>query len=479
MRGEVVLLENFVNAENKRFSEVYFRTETTENARVGRSLFSHNKRTASIASRQIVEQIDELSLEQLAQAINKSSSSNSSPTLEANNVLLFKLRKIFFKALPSYRKNIANILKRAWLSKLNQTAFDLQNGLRLEVRIYEISNFMTFDNQETFGFKYTIAINGQDPKFLGIQEPTFEDYIRETGFEQKPGIVFCPCHTFEIDRLYVDSTQPEIQKVLQNVWLYSNRFKQASGRSIAPVMLENRIQLKSKLDTDFYDANMQNLSRLAVSWLVDDSELNPVFFNRPSIKEITQLLAESNVKVFTDIPYVKKHIDILESQQQLTNSIKAAIRSAWSLANPILDKDIFSVFLEYEDGDVKGDQQFFARSLNQYNFSTAHNFNGSSIHVRQKWREDGSHLKGLNYFIGVDGVNFDVNDLKQPDTESIKRSLKAVLPDVKFYSDMVGGLQQESEATSKKLMMTIIVSAVGGFAFIMLVVIVVSIVMRR
>lgn len=470
VRGEVVLLENFVNANNKRFSEVYFKTETitSESPRSARGLLSHNKRSASIASRQVVEQIDDFTLEELNINGVNISASYDNPTLETNNVLLFKLRKIFFKALPSYRKNIANILKRAWLSKLNQTAFDLQNGLRLEVRIYEISNFMTYQLEETFGFKYTIAINGQDPKFLGIQEPTFEDFIRETKREQKADIVFCPCNTFEIDRLYIDSSLTNVDQVLDKLWLNANRF--VSTRRSMPV-LDNRIVRKSKLDINYYDANMRNLSRLAISWLVDGAEPNPVFFNRPGIKEITKLLAESNVKVFNDTPYIKKQLDLVETQHHVTGLIKGAIQSAWSLVNPTLNKDLFSVFLEYEDKD--------RRSVSLFNY-TEQSVNVSTMRTKRSWiLDDNINSKGMNYFIGIDGTNYDVNDLNQPDVEVVKRAIRAQMPDAKFASDMAHAQVTEEKNPSKTMLMTIIGSSLGAFALIMIVVIVVSIAIRR
>jgi hypothetical protein len=42
---------------------------------------------------------------------------------------------------------------------------------------------MTNRDEEVFGFKYTVSINGQDPKFLGVQEPTFEEYLLQTKLE--------------------------------------------------------------------------------------------------------------------------------------------------------------------------------------------------------------------------------------------------------------------------------------------------------
>ncbi len=198
--GEVVLLERFMNARNKQFSEVYFKLNSLQ--RSGRGLFSTGKRSMpSIAGRKLVERFIDQSPVPLT-------TDESEGEAVKDSYLLFKLRQVMFRALPVSKRPVANILKRAWLSKLNQTAYEAQNGLRLEVRIYEVANCLTHGGEkETFGFSYTIAINGQDPKFLGVTEPTFEDFERETRAEEEPLVEFCTQAAFHTDRLYIEIAQ--------------------------------------------------------------------------------------------------------------------------------------------------------------------------------------------------------------------------------------------------------------------------------
>lgn len=397
-----MLLENFVNARNKQFSEVYFKATTQH--RSSRALT--HKRPSSIASRQIVEPINSSS----------HNNTNKDPTFE-NNVLLFKLRKIFFNALPSHKKHVANILKRSWLSKINQSEFDSQNGLRLEVRIYEVANYLTFGMDDTFGFKYTIAINGQDPKFLGVEEPTFDDYIRETNVENVPMIKFCDRNTFEIERIYFDSSMVNIDSVLDKLWLDSHQFTKRT--------IENhqRIERRSKLNHAYYDSNKNNITRLEISWLVDGAEPNPIYFNRPSIQKIIKLLSDSNVKVFTDVPYMRKDLYVIENSKDISHLVESAIQQSWQLVNPLVDTTLFKVFLE--------------------NGNTVDYFNSTSMQLpmvgsslRLKRSVDNEPRKnGLVYFIGIGDQKFDINDVREPSIEIIKRSLKERIPDIEFIND--------------------------------------------
>lgn len=269
-----------------------------------------------------------------------------------NDALLFKVREIFFKkGLPIYKQQVAKILKQTWLSKLNKTAFESQNGLRILVKIHEISNFMTNKDEEVFGFQYTVSINGQDPKFLGVQEPTFEDYLFETKSQNLTFLEFCPCNTFKIDRFYVNNENNlalKLNDILSDAWKESNsRTKTNHTKSLA----KNRIIGRSKLDHSFYDSSFNSISRLALTWLVDGADPNEIYFNRPKLDKILSYVQKFNFKIFTEIPYVKQSIDITSLNTTLHDLLKKSIQLAWHSANPHMKENSFDIILENNDDE--------------------------------------------------------------------------------------------------------------------------------
>ena len=400
------MLENFFNTAGEQFSEVYFKVFSTNsnNNKVSALVIKSRSIGASLPARQMVNSIKE-------------------ERITEHPELLLKVRKIFFKrALPSYKRFIANILKRAWLSKVNQSAYDAQNGLRMAVNIYETANYLTKSMEQTFGFKYTISINGQDPKFLGIQEPIFEDYIRETTAENVTEIEFCPSSsTFETDRFYVactDDLNSKLGGLFGRVWLDSNQMIQAK-RSAAEI--KERISQKLKFDDFYFNSKNEKICRVGIAWLVDGAEPNPIYYKRPNVTSIVHMLDQSQIKLFTDIPYVKSNIDIIAYKDELNSLLKSSIKSAWHTANPNMDENYFDIFIEHEDQ------------------------NNTFVLSKMKSLED---EEGVNVFIGIDDEKYDVADIKQPSMDIIKRSIKEKIPSAMFASEQVYKKQESFQETS-------------------------------
>ncbi len=443
--GEVVLLEKFMNAKNKEFSEVYFKLNSPQ--RSARSLYSLNKRSIpSIAGRKLIESFIDQSPLPL--------SSNNTEAVK-DSYLLFKLRLIFFKALPIYKKPIANILKRAWLSKLNQTAFESQNGLRLEVRIYEVTKYFTYGDEETFGFKYTISINGQDPKFLGVTEPTFQDFMRETLAEKEAKIEFCANNAFKIDRVYIEEETidfKEIQILLDKLWTDSNM--PSKKRSVLKLD-GSRLKLRSKLEKIFYSRDMKPINRLTISWLVDEAEPNPVYFNRPTQIEILQSLKEANVQVLSGTPFFKKQLDVVLSDEISSLLVINALREAWHTVNSDLEIAYIELFLE-KDSIKKEYGNITSRVADE---------------------------NGAAYFVGVRrDSGFDVYDLNEPSKEIVRRALQDKLPNLKFLpgkDQYDKGLKEMSADKNNSSLLLIFGSSVGGLALVIITMILVAFLIRR
>ena len=231
-------MEHYFNAKGKKFSEVYFKIKNLKLLKKPLLV----KRSSLPATNSLMLLSDPL----------------TNVTNEINDALLFKVRSIYFrKGLPVYKDQVSSVLQRAWLAKLNKTAFESQNGLRISVQINEISTYMTNKDEEVFGFKYTVAINGQDPKFLGVQEPTFEDYLLETKAQNLTFLEFCPCNTFKINRFYVNNKNEnenfsaKINDILSDAWKESNNQMLRKDLNKTKLLAKNRITVRSKLDHGF------------------------------------------------------------------------------------------------------------------------------------------------------------------------------------------------------------------------------------
>ena len=341
-------------------------------------------------------------------------------TVLNNDALLFKVRKIFFKkALPIHKDYVSDVLRSAWLSKLNMSAFESQNGLRIQITLHEIGNFMTNKDDEVFGFKYTISINGQDPKFLGVQEPTFEEYLFETKRLNLTHLEYCPCNTFFIDRLYVNTNKKltlKINEILTDAWKESNLMKKTPLNKPSNMSLaKNRIIGRSKLEHNFYDSNQNQISRLAVTWLVDGADPNEIYFNRPKFEKLLKQIEKFKFNLYTDVAYVKKSIDITSFNESQLILLKKSLKLAWHLANPQINENLFEVLIDENESVSNETQQQLVKR--------------SSVLISET-------SKTFNYLIGVNDKAYDVTDVITPSPELVKRTIKQQISDIKFADDL-------------------------------------------
>lgn len=369
---------------------------------------------------------------------------SSDDTMINNDALLFKVRNIFFKkALPIHKDFVTNVLRTAWLSKLNMSAFESQNGLRILVQIHEILNYMTNKEEEVFGFKYTISINGQDPKFLGVQEPTFEEYLAETKRLNLTFLEFCPCNTFRIDRFYVN-TNPKlaskINEILSDVWKEANQHKKspflhkATNHSLA----KNRIIGRSKLEHNFYDSNQNSISRLAVTWLVDGADPNEIFFNRPKFDKLVGRIEKLKFNLFTDVPYVKHSIDITSFNESQIDLLRRALQVAWHLANPQINENQFEINLINHDDETNEAETNETHSIVKRNLFTSET------------------SKTFNYLVGVNDKTYDVTDVITPTPDLVKRTIRQQVADIKFADDLETNANKQDLFNDKSLTTTVI-----------------------
>ncbi len=87
-----------------------------------------------------------------------------------------------------------------------------------------------------------MAVNGQDPEFIGLVEPTFSDYIRETAREKTDQVEFCAYNANEVDLFYVLVDQSEakelelkITRLLNKAWLQLNENSNNTNSPIARI----------------------------------------------------------------------------------------------------------------------------------------------------------------------------------------------------------------------------------------------------
>lgn len=211
-------MEKFLNSNLRPFSKVYVKIRDSQS---DASLLKAKARSIT-KSRLFIQPPS--SNESMSHAAALLSSGSSVASLVHNNDdnLLFKLRTVYFKnGLPIYKRSVVDILKRAWSSKVDKKKFESQNGLRVIVNIYDIAHYLTTKNENAYGYRYTISINGQDPEFLAVSEPTYAEYARETDADSEKAIRFCSCNAFEIERLYVSTKN--VRYVKLNVFNSLNR----------------------------------------------------------------------------------------------------------------------------------------------------------------------------------------------------------------------------------------------------------------
>jgi hypothetical protein len=343
-------MEKFLTSDHKKYSKVFLRI-----------FGGYSNRRVVMPARPVILSSARMVGRNSADLSSSNQTDNSNETVIAipvedyysNSQLLYKLRRVFFRdALPIYQELVENIITRAWSSNLNLTLFEGQNGLRVKVDIFSITHYLTIKNETVYGYNYIISINGLDPEFLGIVEPTYADFTLATIAENQTFIEFVPIfNAFEIDRIYLSIDQNEkqanIQKklleILNQIWLNINK---AEFKNNNVKLAKNRMLALAKLDDGFYTQNKQNLIRVSVSWLVDGVEPNPIFFQRPTIENVITTMSNSNLSSYDGIPLINQKLNILVYNQSYNEELMSSIKDAWHEANPRIDLEKFYITLD-------------------------------------------------------------------------------------------------------------------------------------
>ena len=414
INGEVVLMEKFLNVNQKKFSKVYIRISgSQEDAK----LLTARARSVSKARLFIKASND-----------SGDSSSTQITTINSNqDNLLFKLRTIYFKnALPVYKQNVVNILEKAWLSKLDKKKFESQNGLRVLVNIFDVANYLTTKNEEVYGYRYTVSVNGQDPEFLGVTEPTFAEFEHETEAQSEKTLKFCPYSAFEIERVYIsaknDSTEhfeSKINEILTNVW---NQLNDIEMSVYNRGMTSNRIIGKCKLDTGYYNVLKQSINRLALTWLVDGSIPNPVYFKRPTLDDVLPYLSNAGINIYEGTPLINQTIEISPGNTTSFEQIKLGLLSGWRKANPGIKQDAFYLLVETNERPVD------LLSISKRDASAKLSTSTNAIGAEQK-------PTNIIYFVGIKEKLYDSSEIRKPTLKMLQEELKRIVQDIKFADD--------------------------------------------
>ncbi len=453
-------MEKFLNSYQRKYSKIYIKLVDS---------FVHSNELQKAISRFI------LNRQKSARILIPSSSllsNGSNITATSNNnydddSLLFKLRTIYFKnGLPIYRHDMINIIERAWKSKLNVKKFEGQNGLRVFVNLYEYGHYLTNKNEDVYGYRYTISINGEDPEFLGLKEPTFDDFTKEAN-EENSVVKFCPCVAYESDRLFIviePKLEQKINQILGDIWSELNGDK-----------LIERISGKFKLRRGYFNPNMKELARMSLTWLVDGSNPNPVFFKRPTVSDLMPYLRQQNVTVYDGIPLISKKIEkivSLNSTDNIGQELKVALMNAWRKANPELKEDLFYITFDNKPFNFISTIPSLSKPVN--------------VIKRELSSESSDQSLELNYYIGLNEKVFDASEINEPSYNLISREIKSIIPDAKFENDVETSKENDSNDKIntnpnkfKNNLAILLVSITGLLAIIIIVSIIIATVIRR
>lgn len=208
--GEIVLMEKFYNVNKVPYAKIYLKLTGLNELRTARAYLKPKLAKARLILS--AQHEDNTTMSQETPNFDYTPISSLSSSSSWSDNLLYKVRTVFFRhgALSTHRELVRSILERAWSSRLDRRQYDSQNGLRVEVAVIDADHYLTNRAEHTVGFRYTVAVNGQEPEFLGIPEPTYSELARETNastfalFHNRQAFIeFCPCSAYKSQRIYI------------------------------------------------------------------------------------------------------------------------------------------------------------------------------------------------------------------------------------------------------------------------------------
>lgn len=383
-------MEQFLNSHEEPFSKVYLRI----------SGFTSIETVKSVGRRMFSPRI----------IIKETQLSNSTSDIRLNNNLLYKVRTVFFeKAIPTYSNQVASIIKRAWLSNIDQHRFDSQNGLRLSVSIVNVAHYINNMQNEVLGFSYTISVNGQDPESIPIAEPTYDIFRQETEFETETGIhlVFSSYNAYEINRVYIvtELSDAELNQLLNAV--LTNAWNELNINTDVKYMAQNRITDLKKIKGGLITKDDKRLVRVSLAYLVDGNIPNPIKFNKPSVSDLIPLFTKAGVTIYDDIALLPDNIALHNFNESCNEKLEKAIIQAYSEQNPDLESDMIYVEI--------------------------------SKH-KSKRSADPENKSNIEYRVGISDHSFDVIDIQKPSVEILQRAIRAQVPDAVFDQETANAI---------------------------------------
>jgi hypothetical protein len=461
VKAEVELMEKFLTIDNKKFSKVFVRIDGLHNVADSFKMQRVYKRNKMIIHTRSLRSSNDGSDLSNVTANKQETTVQTYTDIEHS---LFKVRMAYFKnALPIYKDVVKKIIERAWTLTVNISQFESQNGLRVNLNIQQWSRHSTEKGDPVDGYEYTISINGQDPEFLAMIEPTFDNFITATKeiikdlAESDPVaslVQFCSKSVFSIDRIYLrlpsqlsataekilnDKIQIDIDSILKEAWIKLNsnhsiaRIVESDNSGVNALPLE-RLVGRAFFKSGFIDSSRskRQVQRLSISYLVDGVDPSPIYFNRPNVNDLMPYLRKQNLEVYDGIPMVNRSFSLIahnNTMPQARQRLRAAIKNAWLQANPNLKdaENTFHIVLKVEQNNNDRDLQFNGKSGRLIKRSSS-----STIPTTSTSSND---VHNIVYQIGTVDTSYDISEMQEPTLRIISKLIRQQIPGVDILID--------------------------------------------
>lgn len=247
---------------------------------------------------------------------------------------IYKIREIFITTMTNTLEAnsfaaLEQIINNAWIAKLN-TQPALKSTLQsntFSVSVTGVSRYLTNKNNFVFKVEYIVSIANRDPEYLGISEPTNNQY--QAAFTSS-GTQLCNCYGVENIRIYFNSlttndanTQTIINNIIMSLWNQQNPLNPVSSR----------LNYTLSVNSGFYTSTGSQITRLNLAWVMDSDTPSPIFFNVPTAYNVTQTLKSVNIVPYTSIPCQKYTIYLTNFVNSNVDLIPTLVSQAWSSSN--------------------------------------------------------------------------------------------------------------------------------------------------
>jgi hypothetical protein len=206
---------------------------------------------------------------------------------------------------------------------------------------------LTSKNQFIFKIEYTISISNRDPEYLGISEPTNDQF--QTAFSST-SVKLCNCFGVENIRIYINSLKTAdqnsftiINNLVLNLWNQQN----------PSYPISSRLNFSLSVNSSYYSSTGSPLTRIDLAWIMDSDNPNPIFFNVPTAYNVTQTLKSVNIVPYTDIPYQIYTIYLTNFDSSKVNQIALFVSTAWSSTNNQFKASDFVVNVMQQSSSAK------------------------------------------------------------------------------------------------------------------------------